>query len=989
MNERIDETNSPDDMPLSLQDMPRRLDAQQNTKHEKGTENRDEQETGAEGTLNADAEDLNSQETSERDSENTGNIKPEADTPQNEKPAESETDKNPDNTSQSEGGTNRSESADTGETGDENSSKSEDIIECKKKGSKKESKATEAEQTKDPGETDSESSKKEEESLKEKEYETFNKTRKEARDKLAEAYKNCPPSLLKRVLGISHKNSTPDIENAYKGYLDMSKRRFERAEAYLIKRKEREQLLKDKLAFAERHGLRTSKNRQNIVARNNALNQLLEWYPDLKQDNSETPNTEVNFEELDNLYKKGITRLKNDIDKIHKRRNEGINKTQKDASKSASEKTVSFNTEAFLQNKDAMFMDQVVKINKERLEQQKIALGKKLRNLLSKMDDSLKKVDGYQKVKKEFGSFKQKLVEAGKDLKDSEKIKKITGNKKIMIPLGITAIAGVGYVAPAMIMAAAAGLTVRKLGADYIVAPRTEARLKYKKITIRSFSLDDLEKYARQDLSMAQKETSAKTWVNRGAVGSAIAVGMTNVAISTDGSALLNQDIHSDPTNTEMNTGNNNSGHSPDQQSSSEPEPPSELEPTENSRPLSTEDTPQHTAVTVEEDKNPDTPDTSDTTTPTSAPLAQEETITSEQLPEMSSYQHTFKRGDNLSTVLFESWKEGKFNDMGVPSPDDMSRREFLNRMYEVIHTVDADTLNRMGITSGNVDLIYVNQSIDLAPLLSEMYPPTEEMISPDTSSSVDEAGSVESTATEPSEPNSNSGETNANETSKEAEPTRENIHNDSNKNEDIVHPDTYDSATEQSREEVLSELVTDNAFPAQKEWLIENYAFLTETSREQVLNDARDEYIRLYEGSPLSDEGEMDKEAFAELVQSMAFQESVLETMNPNPTEKLDPNLRKWLTISSLQDVLDESGENLSDNFTKVLTFEGLTNEQIENITKLITTVASITNNTNQSFTEALDFLDYNKTATLSEGGKELLIGLDGSSQTKITLRP
>ncbi len=90
----------------------------------------------------------------------------------------------------------------------------------------------------------------------------------------------------------------------------------------------------------------------------------------------------------------------------------------------------------------------------------------------------------------------------------------------------------------------------------------------------------------------------------------------------------------------------------------------------------------------------------------------------------ISNYVHAFSHGENISSVIFDAWKNGEFfNFVNVPDPNDISRGEFLSRMYEIIHSLDSETLKEMGVTSGDIDLIYVGQEISLNPLLEKMYP--------------------------------------------------------------------------------------------------------------------------------------------------------------------------------------------------------------------------------------------------------------------------
>ncbi len=88
--------------------------------------------------------------------------------------------------------------------------------------------------------------------------------------------------------------------------------------------------------------------------------------------------------------------------------------------------------------------------------------------------------------------------------------------------------------------------------------------------------------------------------------------------------------------------------------------------------------------------------------------------------PEVPELLHTFESGSRVDTVseaLFESWKDDP-----ELVQSDFTKKEFLAEMYTAIAEIEkdpglnADLMEQMGITSGDIDKVQVGQTINLQP---------------------------------------------------------------------------------------------------------------------------------------------------------------------------------------------------------------------------------------------------------------------------------
>ena len=91
-----------------------------------------------------------------------------------------------------------------------------------------------------------------------------------------------------------------------------------------------------------------------------------------------------------------------------------------------------------------------------------------------------------------------------------------------------------------------------------------------------------------------------------------------------------------------------------------------------------------------------------------------------EDVPEVPELLFTFESGSKVDTVseaLFESWKD----DHSLLE-DDLTKKEFLAEMYTAIAEIEkdpslnAELMEKMGVTSGDIDKVQVGQTIDLQP---------------------------------------------------------------------------------------------------------------------------------------------------------------------------------------------------------------------------------------------------------------------------------
>ncbi len=103
-----------------------------------------------------------------------------------------------------------------------------------------------------------------------------------------------------------------------------------------------------------------------------------------------------------------------------------------------------------------------------------------------------------------------------------------------------------------------------------------------------------------------------------------------------------------------------------------------------------------------------------------------------------------FEKASTVSDILFERWKVGQFDHLGwVPQHGEVNETEFLQVMNEAIHTASADTLRAMMIDSGDIDVVYPGERLDMVPILYQMFPP-------EVSSTVSQASEAVSLSPEP-----------------------------------------------------------------------------------------------------------------------------------------------------------------------------------------------------------------------------------------------
>ncbi|MCA9361212.1 hypothetical protein KC845_01500 [Candidatus Kaiserbacteria bacterium] len=91
-------------------------------------------------------------------------------------------------------------------------------------------------------------------------------------------------------------------------------------------------------------------------------------------------------------------------------------------------------------------------------------------------------------------------------------------------------------------------------------------------------------------------------------------------------------------------------------------------------------------------------------------------------------------KGDTVSEQVFAAWRAGELDHLGwVPSPDEMSSRDFLNRMNQFIDPASPDMMTpneikSMDIESGDFTKMPVGDRYNAVPLLDKMFPDTDAM---------------------------------------------------------------------------------------------------------------------------------------------------------------------------------------------------------------------------------------------------------------------
>lgn len=79
------------------------------------------------------------------------------------------------------------------------------------------------------------------------------------------------------------------------------------------------------------------------------------------------------------------------------------------------------------------------------------------------------------------------------------------------------------------------------------------------------------------------------------------------------------------------------------------------------------------------------------------------------------------QKGGTISESFLEAWKAGEIE--GLPGPGEMSTNEFLAKMYTAIHELDNNVaiMERMHISSNDLDLVHPGEDINLQPLIEHM----------------------------------------------------------------------------------------------------------------------------------------------------------------------------------------------------------------------------------------------------------------------------
>ena len=94
---------------------------------------------------------------------------------------------------------------------------------------------------------------------------------------------------------------------------------------------------------------------------------------------------------------------------------------------------------------------------------------------------------------------------------------------------------------------------------------------------------------------------------------------------------------------------------------------------------------------------------------------------------ERSEIEYIFQPGSKINTVSEALWETWKRNSDVLEIDQPLSKAKFLRTMYEVIDETEQNPAvhealtNRMQIKSGDIDKVFVNERIDLKPLLEKM----------------------------------------------------------------------------------------------------------------------------------------------------------------------------------------------------------------------------------------------------------------------------